>query len=151
MPLTGEYVPSTSEWARKQAELYEATDGREGNDLQGRPVIILTSVGAKSGGLRKPALMRVEHEGRYAVVASRGGAPEHPAWYYNLVKQPHVELQDGAVKRDYRGHVAEGEEREQWWARATEVWPSYDEYQKKTDRRIPLFVLEPIEDEGAAS
>ncbi|QHT57375.1 nitroreductase family deazaflavin-dependent oxidoreductase [Cellulomonas sp. H30R-01] len=145
MPLTGEYAPSTSEWARKQAELFEATDGREGNTLQGKPVIVLTSVGATSGKLRKNALMRVEHEGRYAVVASKGGTPENPAWYHNLVAHPHVELQDGAVKRDYEAHEATGAERDEWWARATAVWPAYDDYQKKTDRQIPLFVLTPIE------
>ncbi|GCD19228.1 nitroreductase family deazaflavin-dependent oxidoreductase [Cellulomonas algicola] len=145
MPLTGEYAPSTSEWARKQAELFEATDGREGNTLQGKPVIVLTSVGATSGKLRKNALMRVEHEGRYAVVASKGGTPENPAWYHNLVAHPHVELQDGAVRRDYEAHEATGAERDEWWARATAVWPAYDTYQTKTDRRIPLFVLTPIE------
>ncbi|NKY39588.1 nitroreductase family deazaflavin-dependent oxidoreductase [Cellulomonas septica] len=145
MPLTGEYAPSTSEWARKQAELFEATDGREGNTLQGKPVIVLTSVGATSGKLRKNALMRVEHEGRYAVVASKGGTPENPAWYHNLVAHPHVELQDGAVKRDYEAHEATGAERDEWWARATAVWPAYDSYQTKTDRLIPVFVLTPIE------
>ena len=146
MPLTGEYAPSTSEWARKQAELFEATDGREGNTLQGKPVIVLTSVGATSGKLRKNALMRVEHEGRYAVVASKGGTPENPAWYHNLVAHPHVELQDGAVKRDYEAHEATGAERDEWWARATAVWPAYDDYQTKTDRQIPVFVLAPLDD-----
>ena len=95
MPLTGEYEPSTSDWARKQAELYEASGGTEGVDLRGRKVVVLTSVGAKTGKLRKTALMRVEHEGTYAVVASLGGAPKHPVWYFNIVKHPHVELQDG--------------------------------------------------------
>ncbi len=144
MPLTGEYEPSTSEWARTQAETYERTDGREKNTLQGKPVIVLTSVGATSGKLRKTALMRVEHEGRYAVVASKGGAPENPAWYRNLVEHPHVELQDGAVKKDYRAHEATGAERDEWWGYATAVWPAYDDYQTKTDRLIPLFVLEPM-------
>lgn len=145
MPLTGEYAPSTSEWARKQAELFEATDGRKGNTLQGKPVIVLTSVGASSGKLRKNALMRVEHDGRYAVVASKGGTPENPSWYHNLVAHPHVELQDGAVKRDYEAREVSGAERDEWWARATEVWPAYDDYQTKTDRLIPVFVLTPIE------
>lgn len=144
MPLTGEYAPSTSEWARKQAELFEATDGQKGNTLQGKPVIVLTSVGATSGKLRKNALMRVEHEGRYAVVASKGGTPENPAWYHNLVAHPHVELQDGAVKRDYEAREVSGAERDEWWARATAVWPAYDDYQTKTDRQIPVFVLTPI-------
>ena len=144
MPLTGEYEPSTSEWARKQAETFERTDGREANTLQGKPVIVLTSVGASSGKLRKTALMRVEHEGRYLVVASKGGAPEAPAWYWNLRKNAHVELQDGAVTRDYLARELEGDERAEWWQRATAVWPDYDSYQQKTDRLIAIFVLEPI-------
>lgn len=145
MPLTGEYAPSTSDWARTQAETFEATDGREANTLRGVPIILLTSVGAKSGKLRKTPLMRVEHEGRYAVVASKGGAPEHPTWYHNLVANPHVELQDGAVRKDYRAHEATGAERDEWWARAVEVWPDYAEYQTKTRRLIPLFVLTPLD------
>ncbi len=146
MPLTGEYEPSTSPWAREQAEIYERTDGAEGNDMQGRPVIILTSVGAKSGKLRKTALMRVEHDGEYAVVASKGGAPDNPAWYYNLIAQPHVELQDLAVTRDYTARVVEGEERAEWWARAVATWPQYDDYVTRTDREIPVFVLTPKND-----
>ncbi|WP_285135564.1 nitroreductase family deazaflavin-dependent oxidoreductase [Microbacterium sp. lyk4-40-TSB-66] len=145
MSLSGEYLPSTSEWARQQAETFEATGGQESADMRGVPIIVLTTVGAKTGGLRKTALMRVEHDGKYAVVASKGGAPEHPAWYYNLVKNPRVALQDGDVKKEYDSHQAEGAEREEWWGYATEVWPDYDEYQKKTDRRIELFVLEPVE------
>jgi deazaflavin-dependent oxidoreductase (nitroreductase family) len=147
MPLSGEYAPSTDEWARKQAELYEATDGKEGNDLNGRPVIVLTSVGAKSGSLRKTALMRVEHDGEYAVVASKGGNPQHPFWYHNLVANPHVELQDGADKRDYTARIVTGDEREAWWSRATATWPQYDDYVKRTDREIPVFVLTPMSDE----
>lgn len=146
MPLTGEYKPSTSEWARTQAETYEATNGAEANLLRGVPIIVLTTVGARSGGLRKTALMRVEHDGRYAVVASKGGAPEAPQWYHNLVADPHVELQDGAVKRDYLARELSGDERTEWWARASAVWPDYDSYQKKTDRLIAIFVLEPTED-----
>jgi deazaflavin-dependent oxidoreductase (nitroreductase family) len=142
MPLTGEYAPSTSEWARTQAETFEATDGAEANELQGKPIIVLTSMGAKSGKLRKNALMRVEHDGVYAVVASKGGAPTHPNWYFNLIANPHVELQDGAVKRDYRAREVTGEEKALWWARAIEVWPQYAGYQTKTDRPIPVFVLE---------
>ncbi|MBB3156880.1 deazaflavin-dependent oxidoreductase (nitroreductase family) [Microbacterium proteolyticum] len=145
MSLSGEYLPSTSEWARQQAETFEATGGQESADMRGVPIIVLTTVGAKTGGLRKTALMRVEHDGKYAVVASKGGAPEHPAWFYNLVKNPRVALQDGDVKKEYDAHQAEGAEREEWWGYATEVWPDYDEYQKKTDRRIELFVLEPAE------
>lgn len=145
MPLKGEYLPSTSEWARTQAEKYEASNGAEANTLRGVPVIVLTTVGAKSGGLRKTALMRVEHEGRYAVVASKGGAPEPPQWYFNLRKNPHVELQDGAVKRDYLARELDGAEYDEWWQRAVAVWPDYAEYQKKTDRRIAVFVLEPTD------
>lgn len=142
MPLDGEYAPSTADWARKQAERYEATDGREANDLRGRPVIILTTVGAKTGMLRKTALMRVEHEGVYAVVASLGGAPKHPVWYYNIVKNPHVELQDLAEKHDYLAREVHGEEKAVWWERAVATWPDYEAYQRKTDREIPVFVLE---------
>lgn len=145
MSLSGEYLPSTSEWARQQAETFEASGGQESAELRGVPIIVLTTVGAKTGGLRKTALMRVEHDGKYAVVASKGGAPEHPAWFYNLVKNPRVALQDGDMKKEYDAHQAEGAERDEWWARAAAVWPDYDEYQKKTERRIELFVLEPVD------
>lgn len=144
MPLQGEYEPSTSGWARKQAEAFEASGGAEANLLRGRPVIVLTSVGAKSGKLRKTALMRVEHEGEYAVVASLGGAPKHPVWYWNLLAHPHVELQDGAEKHDYVARQLEGDEREAWWARAVEAWPDYANYQEKTDRVIPVFLLQRV-------
>ncbi len=144
MPLIGEYLPSTSTWAREQAEKYEATGGAEANTLRGKPVIVLTTVGAQSGKLRKTALMRVEHDGDYAVVASKGGSAENPAWYANIVAEPHVELQDGPVKLDYRARLATGVERSEWWARATAVWPDYDVYQTKTDRQIPVFILEPL-------
>lgn len=143
MPLTGEYAPSADQWAREQAERFEASGGTEANTLRGRPIIVLTSVGAKSGKLRKTALMRVEHDGAYAVVASKGGAPSHPTWYWNLVHHPHVELQDGAVKRDYDARLVTGEERAAWWARAVEAWPDYAKYETRTDREIPVFVLEP--------
>ncbi|WP_433085571.1 nitroreductase family deazaflavin-dependent oxidoreductase [Dactylosporangium sp. CA-052675] len=143
MPLSGEYEPSPSQWSRDQAELFERTNGAEGNTMQGRPVIVLTTLGAKSGKIRKTPLMRVEHDGEYAVVASLGGAPKHPVWYHNIVANPHVELQDGPVKRDYTAREVTGAEKEQWWKRATETWPAYDEYQQKTDRQIPVFVLTP--------
>lgn len=143
MALKGEYLPSTAEWARTQAETYEATSGAEAGDLRGAPIIVLTTVGAKTGGLRKTALMRVEHEGRYAVVASKGGAPKPPQWYWNIVRNPRVELQDGADKREYVARELEGDEYDAWWARAAAVWPDYDEYKAKTDRRIAMFVLEP--------
>lgn len=145
MPLTGEYEPSTAEYARRQAELYEATNGREGGTRHDRPVIVLTSVGAKTGKLRKTALMRVEHEGVYAVVASLGGAPRHPVWYYNVKKNPHVELQDGAVRRDYTAREITGDEKAIWWERAVAAFPDYAIYQARTDRQIPVFVLEPME------
>lgn len=145
MPLTGEYEPSTSEWSRKQTELFEATNGQEGGTLRGRPIIVLTSVGAKSGKLRKNALMRVEHDGVYAVVASLGGDPKNPVWYYNLKANPHVELQDGATRRDYTAREVVGEEKAIWWERAVETWPDYATYQTKTDRQIPVFVLEALE------
>ena len=144
MPLSGEYEPSPSEWSRKQAERYEATNGEKGGELQGRPVIVLTSVGAKTGKIRKTPLMRVEHEGTYAVVASLGGAPEHPVWYHNLVANPHVELQDRATKRDYTAREVVGDEKAVWWERAVATWPDYAKYQTKTDRQIPVFVLEPV-------
>lgn len=144
MPLTGEYEPSTSDWARKQAELYEASGGTEGVDLRGHRVIVLTSVGAKTGKLRKTALMRVEHDGVYAVVASLGGAPKHPVWYFNITANPHVELQDGPDKNDYLAREVTGDEKAVWWERAVEAWPDYATYQEKTSRQIPVFVLEPM-------
>jgi F420H(2)-dependent quinone reductase len=141
MPLTGEYEPSTSDWARKQAEKFEASGGTEATHLQGKPIIVLTSIGARSRKLRKTPLMRVEHDGEYAVVASLGGAPKHPVWYWNLLGNPQVELQDGEVKHDYTAREVSGEERALWWDRAVEAWPAYADYQTKTDRVIPVFVL----------
>lgn len=141
MPLHGEYAPSSWGWVREQVEEFEASDGAEANTLNGCPIVVVTSVGAKSGKLRKTPLMRVEHDGQYAVVASKGGAPSHPTWYWNLKKHPYVELQDGAAKHDYEVREVDGDERERWWRRASEAWPAYDEYQTKTDRPIPLFVL----------
>ena len=143
MPLTGDYAPSTASWARKQAERYEATGGEEAGDLRGKPVIVLTSIGAKTGKLRKTALMRVEHDGTYAVVASLGGAAKNPVWYFNLKAHPHVELQDGPTKRDYTAREVTGAEKATWWERAVRVWPDYDRYQTKTTREIPVFVLDP--------
>jgi deazaflavin-dependent oxidoreductase (nitroreductase family) len=145
MPLIGEYEPGKAAWARAQAELYEATNGQQGGDLRGRAVIVLTSVGARTCKLRKTALMRVEHDGVYAVVASLGGAPSHPVWYYNLKANPHVELQDGATKRDYMAREVTGDEKAVWWRRAVEAWPDYANYQTRTERQIPVFVLEPAE------
>ena len=146
MPLTGEYEPSTAGWAREQAERYEASDGAEAAELRGRPIIVLTSVGAKSGRLRKTALMRVEHDGVYAVVASLGGAPRNPVWYHNLKANPHAELQDGPTKRDYEAREVTGDEKATWWDRAVQAWPDYANYQTRTKRQIPVFVLEPIDE-----
>lgn len=144
MPLTGDYEPSTSDWARENAETYMATNGKEGTELKGRPVILLTTIGAKTGKIRKTPLMRVEHDGEYAVVASLGGAPKNPVWYYNIVAHPQVELQDGEVTKDYDSREVFGEEKAIWWERAVEAWPDYADYQSKTDRQIPVFVLTPV-------
>jgi deazaflavin-dependent oxidoreductase (nitroreductase family) len=146
MPLEGEYAPSSSGWARKQAELFERTNGEQGGSLRGMPIIVLTSVGARTGKLRKTALMRVEHDGQYAVVASLGGAAHHPVWYYNLKKNPRVELHDKGAKRDYVAREVTGHEKATWWKRAVEAYPDYANYQKRTKREIPVFVLEPVED-----
>ncbi len=146
MPLSGDYEPGTSARSRTQVELFEATNGKQGGDLRGRPVVVLTSVGARTGKLRKTALMRVEHDGAYAVVASLGGAPRHPVWYHNLKANPHVELQDGAVRRDYLAREVTGTEKATWWARAIATWPDYAAYQARTDREIPVFVLEAIDE-----
>lgn len=147
MPLEGEYEPSPTRWVREQVELYESSGGTEGTTLRdtGLPVIVLTSRGSRSGKLRKTALMRVEHEGRYAVVASYGGAPKHPVWYHNLKAHPHVELQDGPVRRDMTAREVTGAEKAEWWERAVEAFPPYAGYQEKTDREIPVFVLEPVD------
>jgi F420H(2)-dependent quinone reductase len=147
MPLEGEYEPSPTQWVREQVELYESSGGTKGNTLMdtGMPVIVLTTRGAKSGSIRKTPLMRVEHDGRYAVVASLGGAPKHPVWYHNVKADPHVELQDGAVKRDFVAREITGAEKDEWWERAVAAYPPYTDYQKKTDRVIPVFVLEPVD------
>jgi len=144
MPLTGEYEPSTSDWARENADLYIASGGTQGTDLKGMPVVLLTTIGAKSGKLRKTPLMRVEHDGEYAVVASLGGAPKNPVWYYNIVANPHVELQDGTESGDYHAREVFGDEKAIWWQRAVAAYPDYADYQRKTDRAIPVFVLTPI-------
>ena len=142
MPVTGEYEPSTQQWVRDQVDKYESSGGTEGTELRGMPVVLLTSKGARSGKLRKTPLMRVEHDGDYVVVASRGGAPTHPVWYYNLKADPHVELQDGPEKSDRVARELSGVERDEWWARAVAAYPDYADYQTKTDRTIPLFILE---------
>ena len=145
MPLEGEYEPSPQQWVRDQVETYERTDGREANTLRdtGLPVVIFTTRGNKSGKLRKTPLMRVEHDGAYAMVASQGGAPKHPVWYYNLKADPTaLMVQDGAERFDATARELTGEERAVWWERAVSAYPPYAEYQKKTDREIPVFVAE---------
>ena len=144
MALAGEYEPSPWDAVADQVRQYEASGGKEGGTLEGKPVVILTTRGRHSGKLRKAALMRVEDDGRYAVVASMGGAPTHPVWFLNLEADPNVTLQDGAKVMDMRAHTATGDEKREWWAHATEVWPAYDTYQTRTDREIPIVVLEPV-------
>ncbi|MDX2936561.1 nitroreductase family deazaflavin-dependent oxidoreductase [Streptomyces ipomoeae] len=147
MPLEGEYVPSPAQWVREQVELYESSGGTEGTTLRdtGMPVVILTTRGAKSGKIRKTPVMRVEHGGRYAVVASLGGAPKHPVWYHNLKSDPHVELQDGPRRQDMTAREVTGDEKDVWWERAVAAYPPYADYQEKTERVIPVFVLEPVD------
>lgn len=144
MPLSGEYAPSSADWAREQAEKYMDSGGVEGTELQGKKVILLTTIGAKTGKLRKTPLMRVEHDGQYAIVASLGGAPQHPVWYHNVKKNPRVELQDGPVTGDYEAREVFGAEKATWWERAVRAWPDYAKYQASTDRQIPVFVLTPL-------
>ena len=144
MPLSGEYEPSTSDWARENAEKYMESGGTEGTELQGKPVILLTTIGAKTGKVRKTPLMRVEHGGEYAIVASLGGAPKHPVWYHNVKAHPQVELQDGTATKDYEAREVFGDEKATWWERAVAAWPDYANYQTKTDRQIPVFVLTPV-------
>jgi deazaflavin-dependent oxidoreductase (nitroreductase family) len=148
MALKGEYEPSPAQWVRDQVEAYEASGGTEANTLRetGLPIIIVTTLGVKSGKIRKIPLMRVEHDGSYAVVASMGGAPKNPVWYYNLVANPLVELQDGPVKQDMTARELAGDEKAAWWERAVAAYPDYANYQTRTDREIPVFVLEPISD-----
>ncbi|MER7901875.1 nitroreductase family deazaflavin-dependent oxidoreductase [Streptomyces sp. NPDC095614] len=143
MPMEGEYEPSPTTWVREQVELIESSGGTQGTTMRGMPVILLTTRGAKSCKLRKTPLMRVEHDGQYAVVASLGGAPKHPVWYYNVLADPEVELRDGTVRQDMTAREITGEEKALWWSRAVEAFPDYAEYQTKTDREIPVFVLSP--------
>lgn len=143
MALEGTYQPGTSDWASRQVAEYEASGGRESNTIRGRPIVVITSRGARSGLLRKNPVMRVEHDGSYAAVASKGGAPEHPSWYANLKAYPEVDLQDGPSPRPYVARETSGAERDQWWERAVAAFPDYAEYATRTDREIPVFVLEP--------
>lgn len=145
MPLEGEYEPSPEQWVRDQVERYEATGGREANTLRdtGLPVVIYTTRGRKSGKLRKTPLMKVEHDGAYLLVASKGGAPQHPVWYHNLTANPTaLVVQDGPEPFDAHVRELSGEERDVWWQRAVEAFPPYAEYQRKTDRLIPILLAE---------
>lgn len=145
MALHGEYEPSPSEWVRDQVEEFESSGGQRGNILRGNPdwkVVVITSRGAKSGKLRKNPVMRVERGGTYVAVASLGGAPQNPVWYHNFLAHPEVDLQDGPEKHTYVARVLEGEERAEWWAHAVATWDTYAEYEKKTERQIPVFLLE---------
>jgi len=144
MPLTGEYAPSPSKWVREQVDLYESSGGTKGTTMREMPVVVVTSLGARSGKIRKTPLMRVEHYGRYALVASQGGAPDNPTWYYNLVNHPQVEIQDGPVRQDMTVRILDGEEKAVWWQRCVAAFPDYADYQEKTDRQIPVFVAEPV-------
>lgn len=141
MALKGTYEPGTNDWAAQQVETYESSGGTEGTTLNGLPVVILTALGAKSGKIRKVPLMRVEHAGQYALIASKGGAPNHPSWYHNLVANPDVELQDGPERHEYTAREVAGPERETWWDRAVAAYPPYEEYAQETERAIPVFVL----------
>ncbi|MFD5871515.1 nitroreductase family deazaflavin-dependent oxidoreductase [Streptomyces sp. NPDC060322] len=143
MPIEGEYEPSPTTWVREQVELIESSGGTQGTTMRGMPVILLTTRGAKSGKIRKTPLMRVEHGGEYAAVASLGGAPEHPVWYHNVQADPEVELRDGTVRQDMVAREVTGEEKALWWDRAVKAFPDYADYQTKTDREIPVFVLTP--------
>ncbi|PXA68069.1 nitroreductase family deazaflavin-dependent oxidoreductase [Cryobacterium arcticum] len=144
MPLHGEYEPSPEKWVRDQVDLYETSGGTKGTTLRGMPVIVLTTLGAKSGKVRKAPLMRVEHDGSYLAVASLGGSPKNPVWYANVVAHPLVEVQDGPVRQDMTAREITGDEKAVWWERAVAAYPPYADYQKKTDRIIPVFLLEPI-------
>ncbi|MFD0279368.1 nitroreductase family deazaflavin-dependent oxidoreductase [Kitasatospora sp. NPDC127111] len=145
MPLEGEYEPSPAPMVRDQVELYESSGGTRGTTLwdTGLPVVIVTMRGAKSGRIRKIPLMRVEHEGRYAAVASNAGARRHPVWYFNLKADPRVDLQDGPGRRGMTAREVTGDEKAQWWQRAVAAYPPYAAYQERTHRVIPVFVLEP--------
>jgi F420H(2)-dependent quinone reductase len=145
VPLEGTYVPGTWEMAADQVARFEASDGVDGGELNGAPCIILTTKGARTGAIRKSPLVRVTDGHRYAALGSMGGAPTSPNWVHNLRSHPLCELQDGAVRKDYLAREVTGDERTEWWARATEAWPPYDEYQARTERVIPVFVLDPVE------
>jgi len=143
--IDGEYEPSTWDWVAKQVATYESSGGTKGVTIQGVPCVVITMRGRRTGKVRKAAVMRVEHEGTYAAVASKGGDDNHPGWYLNLLADPDVTVQDGPDVHEVRARVVEGDEKAGWWKRATSVWPAYDDYQRKTDRPIPVVLLEPRE------
>ncbi len=145
VPVQGEYEPSPWKFAADQVALYEATGGKEGDTLEGKPVVILTTRGRRTGKVRKAPLMRVEKDGTYAVVASMGGAPKHPVWYLNLIASPEVTLQDGPNVYELTAREVHGDEKASWWAVAVEAWPAYEDYQARTERQIPVIVLDPIQ------
>jgi F420H(2)-dependent quinone reductase len=144
MALTGTYVPSKQQWVRDQVAAYEESNGTDATTLRQSddPIVVITSVGAKSGNLRKNPVMRVEREGKYVAIASKGGADDHPEWYHNLVAHPEVELQDRAEKHLYNARLLTGDERTEWWEYAVATWPTYAQYQQKTAREIPVFLFE---------
>jgi len=146
MAIDGDYAPSPEKWVRDQVAEFEASNGARANTLPGTDdlIVVITNTGAKSGKVRKTPLMRVERDGVYVAVASKGGAPEHPVWYHNFLAHPEVELQDGPVRKTYRAELVEGEERADLWRLAVDTWGTYAEYQEKTDREIPLFKLTPV-------
>jgi deazaflavin-dependent oxidoreductase (nitroreductase family) len=147
MALQGTYVPSKAGWVREQVEAFEASNGAEANTLRGGtdPIVVITSVGAKSGNLRKNPVMRVERNGEYVAIASYGGGPNNPEWYDNFLAHPEVDLQDGPVKKTYRVRLLDGAERADWWEHAVRTWKTYATYAEKTDREIPVFLLTPID------
>lgn len=144
MPLQGEYAQEKTGWVADQLEKIDETGTTESVSVQGMQVVVFTMRGAKSGLLRRVPLMRVEHNGTYAAVASKGGAPNHPAWYNNISANPDVEVQDGSTKHDGRAREITGAERDEWWERAVAAYPPYAEYQEKTDRQIPVLLIEPV-------
>jgi deazaflavin-dependent oxidoreductase (nitroreductase family) len=143
MPIESEYEPSAWGWVAKQVDVYESSGGTEGVTIQGVPCVVITMRGRRTGKVRKAGVMRVEHGGTYAAVASKGGDDHHPGWYLNLLAHPDVTVRDGSVVHTLRAREVEGDEKAEWWARALDVWPAYDEYQRKTDRIIPVIVFEP--------
>ena len=144
MPIEGEYVPSAWDWVAKQVDQYESSGGTKGLTIQGVPCVVMTMRGRRTGVVRKAAVMRVEHDGTYAAVASKGGSPENPGWYHNLLADPgNVTLRDGTEVHEVHARELEGDERAEWWDRAAAVWPAYDDYAKRTDRAIPVVLLEP--------